>query len=578
MLNKLFTIFSMAISGWKSRLPYEMRQLYHRGLSQDMSWVMLSPMNRDASTRKKNILSLIVIAIGISLFAGEQDDHFDFKRYLFGELPTLSVYIQDINYNTGEVNITGGDTRCPSIPFTWDWGDGNISDGWFPRRHTYSDLTNNYIVKVTAHYSGARTDFREIAVRFIPPAITPVSLSPDIAVSVPDSNVTLTSRMSGYGIPSSLTYFDDSFFNIIPRSTTEYILTVAASIQKDFVNDDVYLINGGFKQVLLRYPSFGGMCSLWYTSPVSFGVGDYGFQGTIQWSSFMHEMGHNFTLNSPADYYYGGKIDGCANAIFSESMAQIFQHATAYEIINNAGTYGLSEDIIDDSKQSAISSIEIVRNSYEAYLSSGMNFASWNNPGTPSDETFNTFMTIAYKFFEYAENTGLEYRIPLKRMMELLQKFNADLRQKYDQHNNTAEASTFRSTLMITALSYAFSTDLRIEFRDLNFPISDETYEELMGMLTDINELDNQILSKFELKQNYPNPFNPATSIDFSIATGETGILSIYNVKGQILESHSFKEGSHRFIWDGSKYASGIYFYKLELYSYSKVKKMLMIR
>ncbi len=92
MLNKLFTIYSMAISGWKSRLPYEMRQLYHRGLSQDMSWVMLSPMNRDASTRKKNILSLIVIAIGISLFAGEQDDHFDFKRYLFGELPTLSVY------------------------------------------------------------------------------------------------------------------------------------------------------------------------------------------------------------------------------------------------------------------------------------------------------------------------------------------------------------------------------------------------------------------------------------------------------------------------------------------------------
>ena len=577
MLNKVFTIFSMAISGWKSRLSREMRQLSHWGLSRAISLVMLSPMNRDASTGGKIILSLIVIAIGVSLFAEETDGHFDFGRYILGELSTLSVYIQDINYNTGEVNITGGDTRCPSIPFTWDWGDGTIDDGWFPRRHTYSDLTKNYIVKVTAHYSGGKTDSTEITVLFVPPTITPVSLPPNISVSIPDSIVTLTSRMPGYGIPSSLTYFDDSFFNIIPRTTTEYILTVAASIQKDLVNDDVYLINGGFKQVLLRYPSFGGMCSLWYTSPVSFGVGDYGFQGTIQWSSFMHEMGHNFTLNSPADYYYGGKIDGCANAIFSESMAQIFQHATAYEIINNAGTYGLSEDIIADIKQSAISSIKIVRNSYEDYLSSGMNFSSWNNPGTPEDETFNTFMTIAYKFFEYAENTGLEYRIPLKRMMELLQVFNEDLRQKYDQQNNTAEADAFRATLMVTPLSYAFSADLRTEFRDLNFPISDETYEELMGMLTDISELDNQILSNFELKQNYPNPFNPATSIDFSIATGETGILSIYNVKGQILESHSFKEGSHRFIWDGSKYASGIYFYKLELDNHYEVKKMLMV-
>ena len=42
----------------------------------------------------------------------------------------------------------------------------------------------------------------------------------------------------------------------------------------------------------------------------------------------MHEMGHNATLNSPADYYFGGKTDGPANAILSETIAQIFQHAT----------------------------------------------------------------------------------------------------------------------------------------------------------------------------------------------------------------------------------------------------------
>ena len=279
-----------------------------------------------------------------------------------------------------------------------------------------------------------------------------------------------------------MTYFDDNYFSIIPRSTIEYVLTIAALIQKDFVNDNVYQTDEGFKQVILRQPSFEGMYSLWYTNPVGIVIGNTGFQGTIQWSSLFHEMGHNFTLNTPQDYYYGGKIDGNANAIFSESMAQIFQHATAYEIINNAGRYGLSEYMVCEIKQSAISSILIVRNAYEKYLNSGMEFCSWNDPETSEDETFNTFMTIAYKFCEHAENAGLGYRTPLKRMMEFLQIFNEDLKQRYAPHSNTPIASTFRATFMVAALSYAFSTDLRMEFKDLNFPVSDEIYEELINL------------------------------------------------------------------------------------------------
>ena len=71
--------------------------------------------------------------------------------------------------------------------------------------------------------------------------------------------------------------------------------------------------------------------------------------------------------------------------------------------------------------------------------------------------------------------------IPARRMMKLLQEFNSDLAVRYDQENNTAEADTFRSTLMVTALSYAFDKDLREEFLELNFPISDDTYIELLA-------------------------------------------------------------------------------------------------
>jgi hypothetical protein len=295
--------------------------------------------------------------------------------------------------------------------------------------------------------------------------------------------MTLTSRQDGYGIPDNVSYFESTDFKFFQKSMIEYILTVAASMQMDFVNSNVYLIDVGFKQYVLKDPSFGGMYSLWYTSPVVFVAGNTTFTQSIPWTSFFHEMGHNFTLNTPKDYYYGGKIDGNANAIYSETMAQIFQHATVYEIINNKENYGIGEDIAADIKLSATTSIQLVRTSYENYISQGKKFTSWNDPNPSDDDTFNVFMTIAYKFFEHAENSNAGYRVPLKKMVSFLQEFNENYRAKYDQHNNTDSANSFRATFMVAALSYAFNADLRNEFRALNFPVDDEIYKELTPYL-----------------------------------------------------------------------------------------------
>ena len=404
---------------------------------------------------------------------------FDFKRELFGTPSALSVTIGEIDTVTGRVVLWIFDSQPRTEPYTFDWGDGIIDRGWSGHVHTYSNRMRNYVIRVAA----SETDTAKVAAYFVPPTIMPVSLPSWIAVTIPNYRVPLSSRMAGYGIPSNLTYFDDSFFAIVPRSAIEYLLSVAAWTQYDLVNGNVFLPNGKFNQVLLRDPAFSGMYSLWYTTPVCFGVGDYGFRGPIQYSSFFHEMGHNFTLNSPANYYYGGKIDGNANAIYSETMAQIFAHAVAFEMFNNYRTYGLSDDLVVDAKESSRASMRWVRTSYENYLASGKNFYSWNDPSTSQDETFDTFMTIAYKFFVHAEGAGQGYRIPARRMTRLLGVFNENLHSRYDQDNNTPEAATFRATLMVTALSYAFSTDLRAEFRDLNFPISDDIYNELYSMV-----------------------------------------------------------------------------------------------
>ena len=80
------------------------------------------------------------------------------------------------------------------------------------------------------------------------------------------------------------------------------------------------------------------------------------------------------------------------------------------------------------------------------------------------------------------------------------------------------------------------------------------------------------------LCSNYPNPFNPETKIEFSIKEGENGSLSIYNTKGQLLETRHYEAGEHKLTWDAIQYGSGIYFYKLETQSYTETKKMIMLK
>ena len=81
---------------------------------------------------------------------------------------------------------------------------------------------------------------------------------------------------------------------------------------------------------------------------------------------------------------------------------------------------------------------------------------------------------------------------------------------------------------------------------------------------------------------NYPNPFrlnNEKTTITFAIQKNDkNGILSIYNIKGQLVLKKEFESGFYEFEWNASNYASGIYFYKLRTDSYNSVRKMILLK
>jgi hypothetical protein len=88
------------------------------------------------------------------------------------------------------------------------------------------------------------------------------------------------------------------------------------------------------------------------------------------------------------------------------------------------------------------------------------------------------------------------------------------------------------------------------------------------------------------LHQNYPNPFNPETTISFDMPKSAAANLSIYNVKGQLINTlvdGNLGFGKHSFVWNGkdasgTDVTSGIYFYRLTTDGKVETRKMMLMK
>ncbi len=89
----------------------------------------------------------------------------------------------------------------------------------------------------------------------------------------------------------------------------------------------------------------------------------------------------------------------------------------------------------------------------------------------------------------------------------------------------------------------------------------------------------NLLPDNYKLYQNYPNPFNPVTKIKFSIPFAVNIKLTIYDINGKeegTLVNGLQSAGDHEIFFDGSNFASGIYFYQLKVKHLSAVMKMVL--
>jgi hypothetical protein len=404
-----------------------------------------------------------------------------YSSLVFPSTQTLNAFIESINSN-GTVMVNGGDTQQPTTPFQFAWGDGSTTSGFFPQTHIYTNVLINYVISITATENSGATQQFSLAVLFTAPVITPQSL-PGVSFQIPSTSVTFQSHWPGYTPPTDVTYFSNSSFPVYSSSDMAYILAAISSIDYNFANNNSFLLNGVFSIDMLEVTDFDGGASYWFTTPMS-----VGFSSDVvappMWYILFNEIGKDTTLDTPVSFTYGGNTDGNASEIYSETMGDIFSYASGCQLISNAASYGLGPDVAFDVQNSMLAGAANLQGQYNSYVAAGAPFSSWNPHNGGTDPTLGTVATLAWVFIQQAETQGQGYQIPTTRLMTFLQQFNASLQASYAPASNTPAGATFRSTLMVGALSYAFSEDLRSEFESLNFPIDNGIFDQLFEGVT----------------------------------------------------------------------------------------------
>ncbi|MBN2010857.1 T9SS type A sorting domain-containing protein [candidate division KSB1 bacterium] len=88
------------------------------------------------------------------------------------------------------------------------------------------------------------------------------------------------------------------------------------------------------------------------------------------------------------------------------------------------------------------------------------------------------------------------------------------------------------------------------------------------GIVTRVQQI-TSAPAEFMLHQNYPNPFNASTIIRFSLPVASHATITIFNLRGEHMEtliSKEFLSGTVDVAWDAADKPSGMYFYQLRVH------------
>lgn len=86
---------------------------------------------------------------------------------------------------------------------------------------------------------------------------------------------------------------------------------------------------------------------------------------------------------------------------------------------------------------------------------------------------------------------------------------------------------------------------------------------------------------QFALGQNYPNPFNPSTKISFELSIPSHVLITVIDLLGQdvaTLVDRNMEPGSYQTEWDASRFASGVYYVRMDANNFNATRQVTLIK
>jgi hypothetical protein len=93
--------------------------------------------------------------------------------------------------------------------------------------------------------------------------------------------------------------------------------------------------------------------------------------------------------------------------------------------------------------------------------------------------------------------------------------------------------------------------------------------EEEFDVTVSVGEISIDSPSKIGMIKNFPNPFSANTTIQFELQSAQTVSLTVFDISGRavttLLRNENLGSGQHSVDFDGSKLASGIYLFRIQI-------------
>ncbi len=156
-------------------------------------------------------------------------------------------------------------------------------------------------------------------------------------------------------------------------------------------------------------------------------------------------------------------------------------------------------------------------------------------------------------------------------------------------HPPVAVGPSVTQTGFLTVPPAAFSTGellLSVNGLDAGSAVISDLVLKETGRGFSSNPVDQTIPRAYALEQNYPNPFNPSTIIRYDLPEAGQVTLTVYDITGREitrLVNGVEDAGRHEVRFDGTGVrsggiASGVYFYTVRAGSFTRTRKMVLLK